>query len=35
VFKNIKDSPMRLLFGGGSSPQRVAPAQRAPGARAQ
>jgi phospholipid/cholesterol/gamma-HCH transport system substrate-binding protein len=30
VFKNIKDSPMRLLLGGGSVPQRVAPAARPP-----
>jgi phospholipid/cholesterol/gamma-HCH transport system substrate-binding protein len=35
VFKNIKDSPMRLLFGGGSSPQPAAPALRVPRAPAQ
>ena len=35
VFKNIKDSPMRLLFGGGSAPQRVAPGPRAPTAPAR
>jgi len=35
VFKNIKDSPMRLLFGGGSSPQPAAPATRVPRAPAR
>jgi phospholipid/cholesterol/gamma-HCH transport system substrate-binding protein len=35
VFKNIKDSPMRVLFGGGSAPQPAAPASRVPRAPAQ